>query len=125
MIAIVVVVVLPPVAIPVALVIMIPVVVVIVVATRGVPVPFVVAPTVPIWCYPVRLREWWARPIPVMPDPLPISGIPIRVDPLISRARLDWHAIRAWGRWRRAEGEAERHLCLRPRRGKQQQNQHG
>jgi hypothetical protein len=79
--------VLPPLAIPVAPAITIPAVVVIVAPARRIPVPFEVAATVPIRLDPVRIRERRTRPVAVMPEPAPVSWIPIAFDPLIVYAR--------------------------------------
>jgi hypothetical protein len=114
-IAIVVVPVLPPLAIPVAPAIAVPAVVVIVVPARSVPVPFEVAAALPVWLDPVRFRERRTRPVAVMPEPAPVSWIPIAFDPQVPGARLRRHAIHPRRRWRRAEREAERNLRVMER----------
>src|SRR4051794_17596250 len=117
----------PPLAIRVAPVLAIPVMIVIVVAARRVPVSFVVTAASPIRLDPRGIREWRLRPVPVVPLVVAALSlrIPVALDPLIGRAGRRPHAIRPRRRWRHADGDAERNLRLRRRRGNEQQTQDG
>ena len=103
MIAIVVVPVLSPLAVPIPPLIVIPMVVVIVMAARRVPVPLIVAAALPIRLDPIGICERRTRPVTVVPDPTPVSWIPIAFNPVIGGPGLSRHAIRSWRRWWPAE----------------------
>jgi hypothetical protein len=86
-IAIVVVVMLSPLAVPVTVVIVIPRVVVIQVTAPRIPVPFEISATLPIGRDPVGLGRGRTRPVPIVPIPTSVTRVPIAFHPSVRGTR--------------------------------------